>query len=139
MNKEDTNETESLEFDTSKLANLTIKEIKELANRLAKDMVDLGDVRISEQKLQCVKCGIPQATYTTLLGGFNTTLCQVDRNLWHAFVENSAEAITYESANLRLEIAVRNGKEPEAITYFAGAKKAKKALFELAKRWIENG
>ena len=142
----DTNETErtdnvsgKADISMGRLAALTPGEIEELAEQLAKDMIALGDVRIAEQALQCVMCGTPQAVRITLLGGYNTTLCQIDRNHWHTFVEDSPEAVTYESANLRLEIAIRNGKEPEAITYSAGAKKAKKSLFELAKRWIENG
>lgn len=139
MDKEDTNETERKVVDPNRLTTLTHKEIKELARELAKDMVALGDVRISEQALKCVKCGVPRAVHTTLMGGYNTTLCQADRNRWHTFVEDSPEAVTYDSANLRLEIAVHNGKEPEAITYFNGAKKAKKALFKLAKRWIKSG
>ena len=135
----DINETESLEFDTSKLANLTPDEIKELANKLAKDMVALGDIRISEQTLECVKCGAPRASLTALIGGYNTILCQEHRNRWHTFVENLPEMVAHESAELRLQIAVYKGAEPEALTYHAGLKKAKRDLFRSAERWVESG
>jgi hypothetical protein len=133
----DTNETESREMDTSKLANLTPEEIVTLAKLLAKDMLELAPVTLATKDVVCVICGSKLASFTALVGGYNTILCQDDRNRWHEYVETAPAMSSLESAELRLKIAVFKGEETSALGFHAGVKQSKKELYELAKKWVE--
>jgi hypothetical protein len=107
---------------------------KNLAGLLAED---IGFQLKSGPLPSCAICDSELALPTTLIGGFNTILCQDDRNAWQEYVSNSAERRSLDSASVRLDIAIRQGKEAEAINLQHGIRQAKKALYFLGKVWIE--
>ena len=132
-----TNETEIDPPDPRGLANLTAEEIATLAKLLANDMLRMAPVTLSVKDVVCVICGSKLASFTKLVGGYHTTLCQDDRNRWHEYVENAPAMSSLESAELRLRVATIAGEEIAAIGFQAGVTNSKKELYELAKKWVE--